>query len=1414
MKTHITHLFWLLFFFFMPAGATLQAQYCIPENPALYKINMSGFTPNANFERQGDMLIGPTIIGAGGANFNNGINDREIGIVSGFPAGFPQAGALWFFSNTALCQYMNTGCNSIQANAALDITFTEIDENLGYLKFTLDGVIYDNVGAGNALVAELNTFTATNNFISGQIYQVIQGTIEVYFDNGGESVSGVIDIQGVNANSIGTSYMYCTFDGYCINGGCGCVPSSGGGNTPTCSGNTTLTNCSGSIEDGSGGGVYGNNQNCSWTIDPPGTSSVSLQFTTFNTEEGYDEVTVYNGYPGSGTLLGTFSGAALPNQVLTANSGVMTVEFTSDGSVQEAGWSANYWCNSVSTCSGLTTLNACSGTFSDGSGSDPYNNNLNCKWLINPSGATSISLSFQSFDTEAGYDQVRVYNGTNSSAPLIGVFSGNNLPHRLNANSGKMYIEFITDVSITKPGWLASYSCNSTAIPASFCNNTTTLTNCTGTIQDGSGNNNYVINQDCSWLIQPPGATSVTLTFSSFDTELNYDFVEIYNGSNISAPRLGVFSGATLPPTLTANSGKMFIRFFTDFSANGTGWSANYTCGGLTPCNTPINVQIPDPPKYSYFRLKCDNVSNATGYKMRMRPANGTWQEFNVNSASAGFYNRLPNTTYECQMKTRCALGQESNWSTSVFATTLGASEPYCFSYGDSRYYWIKRVQVAEIDNSTQNDRGYWNYTEKQASLITGQPYSFTLEGGTTTSPDTLLNWKIWIDLNKNNNFDDSGELIWQGSGNMSQPIAGTINLPSNTPIGLTRMRVSMSTSSINNPCQTGSWRDVEDYGVLITNLMAPTAAFTESNTCTSTGNTVSFVSQSSGADSYNWSFPSGTPATSTVASPTVIYNTPGIYSVNLTVSNAAGSNSIQKSNLITVYNPVQIVPATTNPVLCEGEDVPLQVLGGATGMNFTWTGNGLSNNQGSSTTALLTNSGIYTYQVTGFLNNCTTTDDLTLSVTPNDSVELDLIVTGCPGPNITFSASITPNLTIVPQWFVNGGAVTQGNTFSSNTLLNGNQVFFTIPTDNLPDCVVANTSQSEIYMVSCLQVPPIAAFTESSTCASTGNTVSFVSQSSGADSYNWSFPGGTPATSTLASPTVTYNTPGIYTVNLTVSNTAGSNSIQKSNLITVYNPVQIVPVTTDSILCVGQSVPFQVVGGAIGMNYFWNGSGLSSTQGASIIASLQNPGLNTYQVTGFLNNCTTMDDLNLSVTSTDSVTLDIVVTGCPGPNLTFTANVAPALTTIPQWFVNGGLVAQGSIFSTTNLVNGNQVYFTIPINDLPDCVVAPSNQSELYNVTCLTPSSVNSEQANTTFKVVPNPNKGDFRVLIQAQKSETGRLCLYNSLGICVYKSTLSIVSGETLAQVDLQRFPDGCYFLTLELSDSFIQEKVIIQK
>jgi hypothetical protein len=134
-----------------------------------------------------------------------------------------------------------------------------------------------------------------------------------------------------------------------------------------------------------------------------------------------------------------------------------------------------------------------------------------------------------------------------------------------------MLITFTTDYSNVAAGWSAGY----TAVYGGCFNETNTHTS--GTITDNSGALDYLNNMTCEKLIQPIGSGHITLTFTAFSTEANYDLVRVYDGSTTSATLLGTFSGSSLPPVLTSSGGSMLIRFTTDGSVVAAGWSATYT---------------------------------------------------------------------------------------------------------------------------------------------------------------------------------------------------------------------------------------------------------------------------------------------------------------------------------------------------------------------------------------------------------------------------------------------------------------------------------------------------------------------------------------------------------------------------------------------------------------------------------------------------------------------------------------------------------------------------------------------------------------------------------------------------------------------------------------------------------------------
>jgi len=81
---------------------------------------------------------------------------------------------------------------------------------------------------------------------------------------------------------------------------------------------------------------------------------------------------------------------------------------------------------------------------------------------------------------------------------------------------------------------------------------------------------------------------------------------------------------------------------------------------------------------------------------------------------------------------------------------------------------------------------------------------------------------------------------------------------------------------------------------------VAPTTAFTADTTSGCAPLTVVFDDESVGASGWAWSFPGGSPATSSFQNPTVVYATPGVYDVTLIASNIIGETEVTSTGLVT----------------------------------------------------------------------------------------------------------------------------------------------------------------------------------------------------------------------------------------------------------------------------------------------------------------------------------------------------------------------------------------------------------------------------------------------------------------------------------------------------------------------------------
>jgi len=109
---------------------------------------------------------------------------------------------------------------------------------------------------------------------------------------------------------------------------------------------------------------------------------------------------------------------------------------------------------------------------------------------------------------------------------------------------------------------------------------------CVGNFNDTGGSaatyddDEYIVTTLC-----PSGAGNcVSVSFSTFNLENNFDYLTIYDGPSTASPLIGTYTGTSSPGAIVASSGCLTFVFESDFSITNPGWVAQIAC---VPCGLP-----------------------------------------------------------------------------------------------------------------------------------------------------------------------------------------------------------------------------------------------------------------------------------------------------------------------------------------------------------------------------------------------------------------------------------------------------------------------------------------------------------------------------------------------------------------------------------------------------------------------------------------------------------------------------------------------------------------------------------------------------------------------------------------------------------------------------------------------------------
>ncbi len=302
----------------------------------------------------------------------------------------------------------------------------------------------------------------------------------------------------------------------------------------------------------------------------------------------------------------------------------------------------------------------------------------------------------------------------------------------------------------------------------------------------------------------------------------------------------------------------------------------------------------------------------------------------------------------------------------------------------------------------------------------------------------------------------------------------------------------------------------------------------------------------------------------------------------------------------------------------------------------------------------------------------------------------------------------------------------------------------------------------------------PIADFSANTITIEVGNTIQFTDNSLNTPtSWDWSFEGGTPISSTVQHPVITYTTAGTYKVSLSVSNSAGTDSVSKTNFITVLDG------TNSYCASNGDDTSYEWIANVKIGDFEKSSSGPSSgysdytaeavsVRANSTIAIALTPG---FRSTVYDENWKIWIDFNNNGIFSDVG--EEVFTGKSNGIITNTI-------AIPDLDVNTRMRVSMSYQDTFN-----------------DCGSFSYGEVEDYQMRIQRiTEEKNLEDLPLLVRAYPNPNQGSFQLKFD-QKTGDKTIVLYNLLGQEMYQKKLYNHQKTEIFDVRIKGLSDGVYLL-----------------
>jgi len=717
----------------------------------------------------------------------------------------------------------------------------------------------------------------------------------------------------------------------------------------------------------------------------------------------------------------------------------------------------------------------------------------------------------------------------------------------------------------------------------------------TGTVTSWSwtfGDSGTSTQQSPSHQYQNAGTYTVSLTATGptgTDTETKTNYITVNDVPPPTANFYGSPTSGTVP--LTVN--------FTDTSTGSvTAWSWTFGDSGTSTQQSP---------SHQYTSVGTYTVSlTATGPGGSDNETKTNYIVVNnVAAPVANFYGSPTSGERPLTVNfTNTSTGSVTSWSWTFGDSGTSTQQNPSHIYSNPGAYTVSLTANGPGGSDVETKSNYITVTSPPAEPnfvadVTSGLVPLTVQF-TDTSTGTIDTWK----------WDFNGDGVFEYSDSH-----GEIEPTTYSTIGVYNVTLKVRDDYTNEYFSKTRYSYINAMGP-----QEPNAEFTADSNSGSAPLTVIFTDKTTGTDVNGWSWNFGDSATSTLQSPTHVYNSQGTYTVSLTATSVYGTDTETKTDYVIVGPPVP--PVANFVAIPTSGYTPMDVnfFDTSTGSitSWSWTFGDSSTSTAKNPTHTYQSNG--TYSVTLVVDGPAGSDSMTKTnyIVSSTAPPMDANFTAYPRSGvfplavIFTDTSIGGNLYIWNWTFGDGVSYTLYSGGSNTNHIYQSAGVFTVSLKVYDSSYGADTETKVDYITVNTPAAPVADFTGSPTSGLPPLNVAFSNTTTGnVTTWVWTF--GDSGTSTAKYPSHTYQSGGTYTVSLTAYGPGGSNVKTRTNYIAVSTPAAPVAGFTGSPTSGGVPLVVNFTDSSTGSITAW-----SWTFGDGVTKTVDYPGFtHTYSAQG-----------------------------------------------------------------------------------------------------------------------------------------------------------------------------------------------------